>query len=256
MRSLDDIVCALIRERQANPAAPSPHGFEDLLGTLLKVRYEDGTAMPAQQVRDEVMTLLLAGHETTAVSRSPDRGFCCTTSRGGADSSGLSSMPSSEAAAPRRARSRQPALHRARRARSHARLSAGLGHRAYRDQAGRNRRLPHPREISRHHEPMGDAPRRASTTSRIASIPIAGSTSATGPPRASPTFFGGGPRICIGASFAQTEAVLVLATIAQRYQVRVDSTTPIQPTPSITLRPRHGIPATLTRRSDAAPTGN
>ncbi|MDP9052483.1 MAG: cytochrome P450, partial [Acidobacteriota bacterium] len=69
-------------------------------------------------------------------------------------------------------------------------------------------------------------------------------------PRFSYFPFGGGPRICIGASFAFTEAALVLATIAQRYQVRVDSTTPIEPTPSITLRPRHGIPVTLARRSN------
>src|SRR6185437_3693899 len=68
-------------------------------------------------------------------------------------------------------------------------------------------------------------------------------------PRFSYFPFGGGPRICIGASFAQTEAALVLATIAQQFQIRVAPTPPIEPTPSITLRPRHGIPATLIRRT-------
>jgi len=60
--------------------------------------------------------------------------------------------------------------------------------------------------------------------------------------------FGGGPRACIGASFAMMEASLVLATIAQRFQIRIDPDWPIEPLPAITLRPRHGIGVRLTRR--------
>ena len=60
--------------------------------------------------------------------------------------------------------------------------------------------------------------------------------------------FGGGPRVCIGAGFATMEAVLILATIAQRFQVNVALDQKIEMLPSVTLRPKRGIRATLTRR--------
>jgi len=60
--------------------------------------------------------------------------------------------------------------------------------------------------------------------------------------------FGGGPRSCIGSSFAMMEAVLVLATVAQRFQVRVAPGSVVEPVPAITLRPRNGVPVVLTRR--------
>jgi cytochrome P450 len=61
--------------------------------------------------------------------------------------------------------------------------------------------------------------------------------------------FGGGPRSCIGASFAMMEAVLVLATIAQRYKFGLVRDWPVAPLPSITLRPKNGIRVLLTRRA-------
>src|SRR5438309_8407245 len=60
--------------------------------------------------------------------------------------------------------------------------------------------------------------------------------------------FGGGPRQCIGASFATMEAVLLLATIGRRFEVRIDSDQEVTPTPSFTLRPKNGIAATLVER--------
>jgi cytochrome P450 len=60
--------------------------------------------------------------------------------------------------------------------------------------------------------------------------------------------FGGGPRQCIGNTFALMEATLVLATIAQRYRFRLVANHPVVPLPSITLRPRHGIRAFLEAR--------
>ena len=70
----------------------------------------------------------------------------------------------------------------------------------------------------------------------------------TEPPRFSYIPFGAGQRICIGAAFAMTEAILILATIAQRYRLRLKPGHPIEPQGLITLRPRHGMPMTLQHR--------
>ena len=59
---LDRVVYRLIAERKA----AGPRGGADVLSTLLAARDEKGEPMPDRQVRDEVLTLLLAGHETTA----------------------------------------------------------------------------------------------------------------------------------------------------------------------------------------------
>jgi cytochrome P450 len=60
--------------------------------------------------------------------------------------------------------------------------------------------------------------------------------------------FGGGPRICIGNHFAQMEAVLLLATIARRFRAEVSPGTAIRPIPTMTLRPAGGVPATIRER--------
>lgn len=60
--------------------------------------------------------------------------------------------------------------------------------------------------------------------------------------------FGEGPRICIGKGFAQMEATLILATLAQQYQLDLMPEATIEPLPSITLRPKGGVRMTLRRR--------
>jgi cytochrome P450 len=60
--------------------------------------------------------------------------------------------------------------------------------------------------------------------------------------------FGGGPRICIGNNFAQMEAALVLATIAQRYRLRLAPDAVVAPLASMTLRPAHGVKMVVSRR--------
>src|SRR5205085_12076227 len=61
MRTVDQTVWAVIRDRQANPK-----DTEDLLALLLSIRDEDGRWLPLRRVRDEATTFMLAGHETTA----------------------------------------------------------------------------------------------------------------------------------------------------------------------------------------------
>jgi cytochrome P450 len=61
--------------------------------------------------------------------------------------------------------------------------------------------------------------------------------------------FGGGPRQCIGNIFAQTEAHLILATVAQRYRLRVTPGYRVEPELRLVLEPKGGLPMTVTARS-------
>jgi cytochrome P450 len=62
--------------------------------------------------------------------------------------------------------------------------------------------------------------------------------------------FGTGPRVCIGASFAIMEITLILATIAQRYRLRVLPDHPVEVQGLITLQPRYGLKVTLEKRRE------
>jgi cytochrome P450 len=61
--------------------------------------------------------------------------------------------------------------------------------------------------------------------------------------------FGTGPRICIGAGFAMQEALVALAMIVQRFRFRLVADVKVEPVAWITLRPSHGLPMRLERRS-------
>ncbi|GIW12519.1 MAG: cytochrome P450 [Dehalococcoidia bacterium] len=75
---------------------------------------------------------------------------------------------------------------------------------------------------------------------------------APGAPADRPRFsyfpFGGGPRLCLGEGFAWLEATLVLATIAQRWQLRLVPGHPVEVLPVVTLRPRYGVRMVLQAR--------
>ncbi|NJM70134.1 MAG: cytochrome P450 [Scytonema sp. RU_4_4] len=61
-QQIDEMIYALIRERRAE----SPQNRQDILTLMMSARYEDGQAMTDEELRDELMTLMVAGHETTA----------------------------------------------------------------------------------------------------------------------------------------------------------------------------------------------
>ena len=63
--------------------------------------------------------------------------------------------------------------------------------------------------------------------------------------------FGGGPRLCIGEGFAWMEAILVLATLGQQWSMRSDPSHSIVLQPLVSLRPKGGMPMFLERRSHA-----
>ena len=61
--------------------------------------------------------------------------------------------------------------------------------------------------------------------------------------------FGGGPRQCIGESFAWMELILLVATIAQQWRLRLVPGHPVVPQPLVTLRTKHGMRMTVEKRA-------
>lgn len=74
-----------------------------------------------------------------------------------------------------------------------------------------------------------------------------------GHPRLAYIPFGAGPRICLGASFAMTEAVLILVTLARHFRLRLVPGCRVEPVGLITLRPREGLRMRVERRSPRHP---
>jgi len=241
---LDEIVYGIIRRRQQEPSS-SEH---DLLGALLDARYDDGSSMSALQLRDEVMTLLLAGHETTAASLSwvwlllaqyPDieqqlgRELDELLAGRSPTVQDVPNLALAERTVREAMRLYPPAWAIVRTAVQDLELAG------YRVPAGStvimSQWVMH-RDPRFYDEPEEFRPDRWLEERYRSS------------PRFSYFPFGGGPRICIGASFAMTEAVLVLATVAQRWQMRLTSDGTPEPVPGITLRPRNGLKLSVSPR--------
>jgi len=71
---------------------------------------------------------------------------------------------------------------------------------------------------------------------------------AAGRPRFAYIPFGAGPRVCIGASLAMTEMLIVLATLAQRYRLALTPSHEVELFHQVTLRPKGGLPMIVSRR--------
>src|SRR5215831_1319709 len=217
---LNEAMYALIDARAKNPQSG---GIPDLLDRLIAARdAESGVSLTNREVRDEVVIIFVAGHETTAVAMT----FVWYL---------LSQHPREEA-------------------RLHEELDTVLGGRlpTYDDLAA----LPYTRMVIEeamrlyppaaglsNREPQGDdivCGQKISRKDTIVILPWVlhrhrtlwddpdrfdpdrfSEQRSQGRPRFAYLPFGGGPRICIGASLAMTEAQLILATIAQRYRGRL-----------------------------------
>jgi cytochrome P450 len=246
MREFDRAMFALIEKRRHTPSA-----HHDLLDRLITSRDEvSGATMTAREVRDQVLTIFVAGHETTALA------LMWTWYL-------LSMHPEHEA-------------------RMHAELDAVLGGRrpAWSDIPS----LPYTRmilqESMRLYPPVHTlAFRQAAEADVVCGMTVPKGSLVTmipwiihrhrdhwtdpgrfDPERFTPEAiaqrdrlayipFGFGPRVCIGASFAMTEAVLILATLAQRVRLRVAPGCPVEPHALFTLRARHGMHMEVTRRA-------
>lgn len=243
-RRLDKIIFRFVAQRRA-----SGKDTGDLLSMLLAAQDEDGSRMTDRQLRDEAMTIFLAGHETTANALSWTWLL-------------LAQNPAVEE-------------------KLHAELAAVLGGRAPSLEDVANLRYTGQviTESMRLYPPAWGMARLAIEDAEIGGYPIpkgCGVSLAQWVVHRDPRWFdapeefrperwegdlmkrlprfayfpfGGGPRQCIGNSFAVMEANLLLAAIAQRFRIRLVRDHPAVPMPSITLRPRYGIRATLEARS-------
>ncbi len=241
---LDAVVYGMIRARRTEP---SDQG--DLLTMLLLAQDEEdaGARMTDLQLRDEVMTIFLAGHETTAnaltwtwylLSQHPavEQRVHAELDALGTDSPGsaeLSRLPYMLMVLSESMRLYPPAWVIGRRALDP--YSAG----GYDVPAGSivlmsqyvthrdPRWFPDPEAF----DPERWRPERRTERPKFSYFP-----------------FGGGPRICIGEQFAWMEAMLVLATLARRWRLRLAPGARVAARPSITLRPRFGMPMSLEPR--------
>ena len=240
VRQLDDVVYRIIRERRR-----SENDNGDLLSMLMSARDEDGSRMTDRQLRDEVMTFLLAGHETTALSLSwawfllsenPEaenklhHELARVLDGKNPSFEDLPRLCYTEAVVKESVRLYPPAWSLARTAAEDFEIGG------YLVPAGSNvvmsqwimhrdpRFFPSPEQF----DPGRWFEEHTQRLPRFAYFP-----------------FGGGPRYCVGASFAMMEATLLLAAIAQRFRLRMVPGHKVVPVPSITLRPKYGIKMSL-----------
>lgn len=249
--TLDRMVYRIITERRSAQASPPAAGAGesadlDLLGLYMSARDEDGgPGMTDTQLRDEVMTLVLAGHETTAVVLSWTFDL-------------LSRHPAAERRLRQELREvlgdRPPTLEDLEQLpytgwvlSESMRLYPPawvLDRQAVADDVIGGRTVRRgtlvgicPYTLHRHpafwdnpegFDPERFSPQRTRVRPRYAYLP-----------------FGAGPRICIGNAFALLEAKIILAMVLQRYRLELVPGHRSEPEPSVTLRPRHGVPVTL-----------
>ena len=242
---VDEIVYRIIRERRAYGR---DHG--DLLSMLLTAQDTegDGSGMTDAQLRDEVITLMLAGHETTAnaltwtfylLAQHPEAEARLHAELDHALGGRLPRvddlpvLPWTEMVLSESMRIYPPAYAVGRLAREPHRfgpyeIPAGSVVLCSQWMMHRDARFfPQPERF----DPGRWTPEARAALPKFAFFP-----------------FGGGNRVCIGESFAWMEGILVLATLAQRWRMRLPPGFRAEERPVITLRPRHGMPMNFERR--------
>ncbi|HVF21543.1 MAG TPA: cytochrome P450 [Pyrinomonadaceae bacterium] len=246
---IDRIVYRIIAERRANG---SDEG--DLLSMLLQAQDEDGSQMSDAQLRDEVMTLFLAGHETTALALSWSWYLLATHRHaeqkfhgeldevlGGRapDVSDLPNLKYTEMIAKEAMRLYPPAY--------------AVGREAMEDTEIGGYRVPRGTQLFAfqwvtHRDPRFFERPNEFEPERWASEAIQRL------PKYAYFPFGGGPRQCIGNYFAMMEVVLLMATIGQRFRFSLAEGFQMEVLPVLSLRPKNGIKVKLFHRAhDSGP---
>jgi cytochrome P450 len=244
---LDSLVYGIIDNRRKRRAANEPEG-DDLLSMLMTAMDEDGSRMTPTQLRDEVMTLFMAGHETTAVTlgwtwhllaQNPRVEKTLVAELRGA----LNGRPPEVDDLPRLAY-----------------LDAVIKEvlRLYPAAYILQRTSTEPIDLGGYHFPERTTmlmpqwvvhrdPRYFDAPEEFRPERWLDGLADRLPPYAYFPF-GGGPRRCIGQAFALTEVAIVLATLIQRFRFIEPAGKKIVPEPLVTLRARGGVPMTVHTR--------
>ncbi len=231
--ALDKAVAALVTARRTGPAQP------DLLQMLLDARDEAGATLTDRQLRDELVTLLVAGHETVAsaltwawalLAQHPATADRIAQEAGDAARLDPGSLPFTQAAFDEALRLYPPAWLITRRA-AEADEVAGT------PVSAGSLILISPYIVQRRAELWAEPD--VFRPERFLGQP---------PPRFNYLPFGAGPRLCIGQSFARWEGTILLAALANRF--RLEAQRPGLPgiEPLVTLRPHGGLSLTLKPR--------
>jgi len=242
---LDRTIYGIIEERRA-----SGEDRGDLLSMLLMARDEDGSGgMTDRQVRDEALTLFLAGHETTANALTWTWYL-------------LSGHPECERKlheeVDRVLSGRAPGFDDLPELR-YTEMVFAEAMRLYPPAWAIGRKAIEPFEMGGYKIPKGailiSSPYVTQRDARFFPEPDRFDPERWTPeardsrPKFSYYPFGGGARLCIGERFAWMEGVLVLAAIAQKWRLRLVPGHPVAPLPLITLRTKYGMQMTVEERS-------
>jgi len=247
--ALDAIINRIVAQRRAE-IEKGDAARDDLLSMLLEARDEEnGQGMTDRQLRDELVTLFLAGHETTAVSlawtfhllaQNPAAEAklhaevdAVLAEKAAPDFDDLERLPYTRMVAEEAMRLYPPAYVFSRRALADDQLGP------WRMPAGAHIVIS---PYALHRRPdYWDEPEAFKPERFAADAP-------SDRPKHAYLPFGGGPRICIGNSFAMMEHAIVLATATRRWRLASIPGRVVRTEPRITLRPRGGLPMRLIRR--------
>ncbi len=241
---LDEVIYRIIGQRRAGNGQDQG----DLLSMLLQAHDEDGSQMTDKQLRDEVITLFLAGQETTALTLvwawyllalHPEAEETLWQEldevlQGRApEAADVPQLKFTEMIAKESMRLYPPAYVVGREAVNECEIGGYLV--PPRTQVFMPTWVVH-RDPRFFEEPDKFKPERW-TPEFISNLP-----------KYAYFPFGGGPRVCIGNTFAMMEIVLLLATIAQKFRLNLVSKHPVELQPAMSLRPRNGIRMKIKQR--------